>query len=401
MEEEGRQRLHAHARSQPASRLPRYPQLATCWLTAGWPCRRSLLVYRVDSQGANSLLYTQHRPGSSKYAPTAAISPLLLLTLTLPPAPVDSALNARTVREDTAELASYLLSDRKTQGSPSFLNRTRPSIPDFAAPESLQVGPAEALPGNDTIPEIPEPPSSEGSSDEQTDQEDGPSALANLLRKSPPESVAPDTPRSRRSIRNEPAEEGQNSRSPQAKRAPKTTHHHAEEATEHTPLLSRQTSGGASPDVDVDIEGQKNKARKRWLGGLAARAHDFEHRVAVAVNPKRWNGKAIWKSAFITPVSCLPAVCVGLLLNILDALSYGKYSPQLFSGTGKRLTVLGMILFPLGKPIFSHLGPAGISIFYVSTIVSQLTFSSASIFKGSVGSELVRTLFCCIHVETC
>ncbi|KAL6869267.1 hypothetical protein ACO1O0_000591 [Amphichorda felina] len=288
--------------------------------------------------------------------------------------PVDSALNARTVREDTAELASYLLSDRKTQGSPSFLNRTRPSIPDFAAPESLQVGPAEALPGNDTIPEIPEPPSSEDSGDEQTDQEDGPSALANLLRKSPPESVAPDTPRSRLSIRNEPAEEGQNSRSPQAKRAPKTTYHHAQEATEHTPLLSRQTSGGASPDVDVDIEGQKNKARKRWLGGLAARAHDFEHRVAVAVNPKRWNGKAIWKSAFITPVSCLPAVCVGLLLNILDALSYG------------------MILFPLGKPIFSHLGPAGISIFYVSTIVSQLTFSSASIFKGSVGSELIEVV---------
>jgi sulfate permease, SulP family len=48
-----------------------------------------------------------------------------------------------------------------------------------------------------------------------------------------------------------------------------------------------------------------------------------------------------------------------------------------------------MILFPLGNPIFSSLGPAGISIFYVSTIVSQLTFSAGSIFKGGVGSELV------------
>jgi SulP family sulfate permease len=48
-----------------------------------------------------------------------------------------------------------------------------------------------------------------------------------------------------------------------------------------------------------------------------------------------------------------------------------------------------MILFPLGKPIFSHLGSAGISVFYVSTIVSQITFSSGSIFKGAVGSELV------------
>ena len=48
-----------------------------------------------------------------------------------------------------------------------------------------------------------------------------------------------------------------------------------------------------------------------------------------------------------------------------------------------------MILFPLGNPVFANLGPAGISIFYVSTIVSQLTFSSASAFKGGVGSELV------------
>lgn len=48
-----------------------------------------------------------------------------------------------------------------------------------------------------------------------------------------------------------------------------------------------------------------------------------------------------------------------------------------------------MILFPLGHPIFAGLGSAGISMFYVSTIVSQLTYSSGSIFKGAVGSELV------------
>lgn len=50
---------------------------------------------------------------------------------------------------------------------------------------------------------------------------------------------------------------------------------------------------------------------------------------------------------------------------------------------------LGMILFPLGNPIFAHLGSAGISIFYVSTIVAQLTFSCGSVFRGGVGSELV------------
>ncbi|KAL2258393.1 hypothetical protein VTK26DRAFT_8319 [Humicola hyalothermophila] len=51
-----------------------------------------------------------------------------------------------------------------------------------------------------------------------------------------------------------------------------------------------------------------------------------------------------------------------------------------------------MILFPLGSPIFSHLGPAGISIFYVSCIVSQVIFSLGSVFKGAVGSELIEVV---------
>jgi SulP family sulfate permease len=50
-----------------------------------------------------------------------------------------------------------------------------------------------------------------------------------------------------------------------------------------------------------------------------------------------------------------------------------------------------MILFPLGQPIFEKLGAAGISMFYVSCIVSQLVYScGGSIFKGGIGSEMVR-----------
>jgi SulP family sulfate permease len=49
-----------------------------------------------------------------------------------------------------------------------------------------------------------------------------------------------------------------------------------------------------------------------------------------------------------------------------------------------------MILFPLGQPIFAGLGPNGISMFYISCIVSQLVYScGGSIFKGGVGSEMV------------
>jgi len=50
----------------------------------------------------------------------------------------------------------------------------------------------------------------------------------------------------------------------------------------------------------------------------------------------------------------------------------------------------GMILFPLGEPIFAETGADGISMFYVSCIVAQLIYSGGgSIFKGAVGSEMV------------
>jgi SulP family sulfate permease len=55
-----------------------------------------------------------------------------------------------------------------------------------------------------------------------------------------------------------------------------------------------------------------------------------------------------------------------------------------------------MILFPLGQPIFEKLGPAGISMFYVSCIVSQLVYSCGwSKFKGGIGSEMVIFLASC------
>ena len=56
-----------------------------------------------------------------------------------------------------------------------------------------------------------------------------------------------------------------------------------------------------------------------------------------------------------------------------------------------------MILFPLGESIFSDLGPDGLSMFYVSCIVSQLVYScGGSAFKGGIGSEMV-----CIPIFFC
>lgn len=68
-----------------------------------------------------------------------------------------------------------------------------------------------------------------------------------------------------------------------------------------------------------------------------------------------------------------PAAFLGVLLNLLDALSYG------------------MIVFPITEPIFKDLGPAGLSLFYISSIISQLCYSGGlSLFGTSIGSEMIE-----------
>ncbi|CAP60134.1 uncharacterized protein PODANS_1_4500 [Podospora anserina S mat+] len=119
----------------------------------------------------------------------------------------------------------------------------------------------------------------------------------------------------------------------------------------------------------VDLESQKGPSRTGWLHRTIDSVKGGRGKVARGF--KSWDRHALWKNVVVAPVACLPAVVVGLLLNIL---------------------LPGMILFPLGSPIFANLGSAGISIFYVSTIISQLTFSTGSIFRGGVGSELIEVV---------
>ncbi|KDQ07140.1 hypothetical protein BOTBODRAFT_180967 [Botryobasidium botryosum FD-172 SS1] len=70
----------------------------------------------------------------------------------------------------------------------------------------------------------------------------------------------------------------------------------------------------------------------------------------------------------------LPAVFLGLLLNILDGVSYGY------------------IIFPVGA-IFSGFGGLGVSMFFVSTIISQLVYSfGGSYFGGGNGSMMIEVI---------
>ena len=153
--------------------------------------------------------------------------------------------------------------------------------------------------------------------------------------------------------------------------------------TERTSLLRRPHSGGALKDYGLspDLEGQNGLKgySHGQLGHLGQSFHEVVHCthsvIYLLTHPMSWDRHAIFDSGVKKPLSVLPAVFLGLLLNILDALSYG------------------MILFPLGQPIFADLGSDGISIFYISTIISQLVFScGGSVFKGGIGSEMIEVV---------
>jgi SulP family sulfate permease len=129
------------------------------------------------------------------------------------------------------------------------------------------------------------------------------------------------------------------------------------------------------PDDDDDghdLLAESDLERQGYSGLWSKRAWFQSSQGRIRTCLKSYDRETIWRYGVVDTVHRIPAVILGLLLNILDALSYG------------------MILFPLGQPIFAKLGPDGISMFYVSCIISQLVFSlGGSVFKGGIGSEMV------------
>lgn len=311
-------------------------------------------------------------------------------------APIDSAQNARNVREDTAELASYALSDQASSiisTSPSqrpgsgnqsqidtYFNRDSSQYEDS---DDVTTSHASDALRPAVIHEVSEPvsPEMEHSSFRSN------SALTDMLRRSPSSTSPPRTNQSNGRIARIPL--------------PATTDNDTEVAViddvddgmsidgakyalspdEETPLVPKRGSIQHHPDYihgEDDLEAQDMRRNKSWpkLQSLAKWPLKKGRRaVQVVSSPKSWDHKVILQKAVYEPAGLLPAVILGCLLNILDALSYG------------------MILFPLGAPIFESLGPAGISMFYVSCIVSQLTYScGGSIFKGGIGSEMIEVV---------
>ena len=247
---------------------------------------------------------------------------------------IDQAQNAKSVREETAELASYLLSDKQSGKSPAFLQRQRSHSSYFARDGSaseLDEDEHHTSMASDVIEEDEEPESPDTVIAHSHHQDEGPSILSSLLRRSPPEDrpeMARSSParQSHESIRESRERYPSSKPEPRLPSRPRTDH----EPNERSPLLRRESSYGSHPQNGfghrVDLESQKPASTTSW-GGLGQWAHRVEtgvgETVKVVLNPQKWDRKAIWRNGVQAPVSCLPAVVVGLLLNILDALSYG------------------------------------------------------------------------------
>lgn len=108
---------------------------------------------------------------------------------------------------------------------------------------------------------------------------------------------------------------------------------------EHTPLFAGEGSPSAKGTTAYnsigDVEGQEEglKLKANGIRGVMVRTKEHGHRVLSWIsNPKSWSPQAVWLYGVRQPVGYVPAVILGLLLNILDALSYGEYKIRILIG---------------------------------------------------------------------
>ncbi|EXJ58851.1 hypothetical protein A1O7_06281 [Cladophialophora yegresii CBS 114405] len=252
------------------------------------------------------------------------------------------------LRDQTAELAAFALSDNA-----SFLG---------SSPPSSTASSDDGYP--DVIEEVSEPVTPEGS-EEDHPGDPAVSGLTAMIQDSSGKQEEEHTSKTDTSPRKKLND-------PTSSNMLESTH-----ADERTALLTERKADTIQYGRVTDIERQNDTDRqgvgvRQKLRTSVDKLHSCGY---VLSHPKTWSARTIYREAVVHPVSLLPAVFLGLLLNILDALSYG------------------MILFPLGNDLFDGLGSDGIAMFYVSTIVAQVVYSSGgSVFRGGIGSEMIEVV---------
>ena len=160
----------------------------------------------------------------------------------------------------------------------------------------------------EAIREVPEPISPQSSHSSQMSH--GPSALTELIRNSPPtkedgHGTDEDEPPTTAGLHPVIVQEGIIS-----------------QPSERTTILRKRTAYGSIKD----LEGQqvaRPEPKNRIKAVLQQSKEHTAHIVRVVSNPKSWDRQNLLEYGFRQPASFVPPVILGLLLNILDALSYG------------------------------------------------------------------------------
>ncbi|KAK6353736.1 hypothetical protein TWF730_008165 [Orbilia blumenaviensis] len=273
-----------------------------------------------------------------------------------------AAYGSERIRAQTAELASLAISVASPNKSVVDYNQgdnTLPSVSNFPGTDqtisidsSISVQPRLS---RITKP-LQEPPVEEDGSNLPGgySRSSGPSHLTRLLRSSPPEEPVIGTmDRIEHTYGFEQGDAG----------------------TERDGLLSPKGGGNNQPSYNSlspnEVEAQTTAVLRGKPGSQKSNVRSLAIKLS---SPKSWNRQAIWANTVVAPISAVPAVALALLLNLLDGLSYG------------------IILFPLGEAVFSDLAPDGLSIFFVSTIVSQLVYSCGLSRFNAVGSEMIEVV---------
>uniref|UniRef100_A0A0W0FIS6 Putative vacuole protein n=1 Tax=Moniliophthora roreri TaxID=221103 RepID=A0A0W0FIS6_MONRR len=145
----------------------------------------------------------------------------------------------------------------------------------------------------------------------------------------------------------------------------------------HTPDVSEGGGNGSSPSLygSIPVPLPKPDLHKLSPGYISSKLFK---KLSRRIDSARKLGQADVKQNLLDlgkqSVRALPAVLLGCLLNILDGVSYG------------------MIIFPTSDP-FTTLGPMGVSMFFVSTIASQLVYTlGGSGFAGANGSMMIEVV---------
>ena len=237
-------------------------------------------------------------------------------------APIDITQNtSQDVREDTAELASWALSDIVSNRNAQSPSRSRAS-------SSQQNG--EAHPSEDNshrtlnestypeaILEVSEPPTPHNET--MSLHTHSPSTLTELIRQPPSdEHSSNDT-------------EDEEAFTTSGVQPVVVREGIISQPSERTSLLLKKVnygSGGILTEGSVqDLENQKSlwaTCGKRVKGFFYQSKRQAISAVMTLDSPKSWDKKQIFHQVIKQPASYLAPVVLGLLLNVLDALSYGK-----------------------------------------------------------------------------